>query len=202
MRHTSCLRVLLVLFLALLSAVLVWGQAEKPATPPATNPPAAPATNPPAGPATNQNVSVTLLKQGHTESVRARAAQDLGKQGDLSSIPPLAEALSDPSAKVRREVVLALGQFHQSSVLPPLEQATKDGDEDVRIAALHSLVGYYTGAGPNTGFTGFMKKNWQRATLHFQPDDTRIDPGINVDPTVINTLIASLKGTVSNQDSR
>jgi len=203
MRNTSHLRVLLVLPLVLLSASAVWAQAEKPAAPPAT-PPTAPATNPPAAPATNENVSVTLLKEGHTESVRARAAQDLGKQGDLSTIPALAAALSDPSAKVRHEVVLALGQFHQSSVLPPLEQATKDGDEDVRIAALHCLVGYYAGTGQSAGFIAHMnmKKNFQHITSHFEADDTKIDPGIAVDPTVISTLVASLKGTVSNQDSR
>ena len=173
MRHTSCLRVLLVLFLALLSAVLVWGQAEKPATPPATNPPAAPATNPPAGPATNQNVSVMLLKQGHTESVRAEAAKSLGKHADPTTIPALAAALSDPSAKVRREVVLALAQFHRQDALPPLEQATKDLDDGVRVAAVQCLVGYYTGVLPGTGFTGFMRKSWQRAAGHFQPDDTQ-----------------------------
>ena len=47
-----------------------------------------------------------------------------------------------------------------------------------------------------------MKKNWQRATSHFQPDDTKIDPGIAVDPTVITTLIAAMKDTRSNEASR
>ncbi len=94
----------------------LWAQASNPATPPAAPaaPPTAPAT-PPAAPAASNNPSVMLLKQGHTESVRAKAAQDLGKEGDLSTIPALAAALSDPSAKVRREVVLALAQFHQSA---------------------------------------------------------------------------------------
>jgi HEAT repeat protein len=143
-----------------------------------------------------------LLKQGHTESVRAKAAQDLGKAGDLSTLPALAEALSDPSSKVRREVVLALAQFHQPPVLPPLEQATKDVDDGVRISAVQCLVGYYSGVLPKSGFTGFMKKNWQRAAGHFQPDDTRIDPGIAVDPSVITTLIAAMKDTRSNDASR
>ena len=47
-----------------------------------------------------------------------------------------------------------------------------------------------------------MKKNWERATSHFQPDDTRIDPGIAVDPTVITTLIAAMRDTRSNEASR
>ncbi len=143
-----------------------------------------------------------LLKQGHTDSVRAKAAQDLGKEGDISTIPALAAALNDPSSKVRREVVLALAQFHQTQVLPPLEQATKDVDDGVRIVAVQCLVGYYTGVIPSTGFTGFMRKNWQRAAGHFQPDDTRIDPGINVDPTVVTTLIATMQDTRSNAASR
>jgi HEAT repeat protein len=147
-------------------------------------------------------VSVTLLKDGHSESVRAKAAQDLGKQGDLTTVPALAAALSDPSPKVRHEVVLALAQFHQSAVLPPLEQATRDPDNEVRITALHSLVGYYSGVEPTSGFTGFMKKNWERATSHFQPDDSRIDPGIDVDVTVISTLVAAMKDTRSNEASR
>jgi HEAT repeat protein len=143
-----------------------------------------------------------LLKQGHTDSVRAKAARDLGKDGDIATIPPLAAALSDPSSKVRREVVLALAQFHLAQVLPPLEQATKDVDDGVRIAAVQCLVGYYSGVLPSSGLTGFVRKNWQRATTHFQPDDTRIDSGITVDPTVITTLIAAMKDTRSNEASR
>jgi HEAT repeat protein len=156
----------------------------------------------PAAPETSNNPSVTLLKQGHTDSVRAKAAEDLGKQGNLATIPALAEALSDPSSKVRREVVLALAQFHQPVVLPPLEQATKDLDDGVRVLAEQCLVGYYSGVLPNTGFTGFMRRNWQRAASHFQADDTKIDPGIAVDPTVVTTLIAAMKDTRSNEGSR
>jgi HEAT repeat protein len=118
-----------------------------------------------------------LLKQGHTDSVRAKAAEDLGKQGDITTIPALAGALSDSSPKVRHAVVLALAQFHQPAVLPPLEQAAKDLDDGVRIMAVQCLVGYYS-------------------------DDTRIDPGIAVDPTVITTLIATMKDTRSNEGSR
>jgi len=189
MRHSSRFAVLIVFFLTLSSAPLVGGQAAKPA----------PA---PAAPAASNNPTVMLLKQGHSESVRAKAAEDLGKAGDIATIPALATALSDPSSKVRREVVLALAQFHQPEVLPPLEQATKDLDNGVRLLAVQSLVGYYSGAQPNTGITGFMKKNWERATSRFQADDTRIDPGIAVDPTVITTLIAAMRDTRSNEASR
>ena len=50
------------------------------------------------------------------------------------------------------------------------------------MAALQCLIGFYTGNLPPTGWTGFMKKNWQWAASHFETDDTRIDPGVNVDP--------------------
>jgi HEAT repeat protein len=143
-----------------------------------------------------------LLQQGHTESIRAKAAYDLGKQGDRTTIPALAGALKDSSSKVRHEVVLALAQFHQMDVLPPLESATKDSDDGVRLAAVQCLVGYYTGNLPPSGWTGFVRKNWQRATIHFQSDDSKIDPGVAVDPGVITTLIAVMKDTRSNTDSR
>jgi HEAT repeat protein len=175
--------------LALTYASVLFGQASNPATAP-------------AAPASGSNPTIMLLKQGHSDSVRAKAARDLGKEGDASTIPALAAAMSDPSSKVRREVLLALAQFHQQDILPPLEQGTKDMDSDVRVVAVQCLVGHYSGVAPASGLTGFVRKNWQRAAGHFQPDDTRIDPGVAVDPTVIASLVATLKDTRSNDASR
>ncbi|MGD0226872.1 MAG: HEAT repeat domain-containing protein [Terriglobia bacterium] len=204
MRHSY--RIVVFSVLSLSCASLLWGQATNPPQTP-TAPPTAPTPAPaaptatPTAPAAGTNPAVMLLKQGHTESVRVKAARDLGNEGDLSTIPALASTLNDPSPKLRREVVLALAQFHQSVVLPPLEQATKDLDDGVRIAAVQCLVGYYTGVLPTSGFTGFMKKNWQRAAGHFEGDDRKIDPGIAIDPTVVTTLIAAMKDTRSNAAS-
>ncbi len=197
MKLSSRLLVLTVLAVSLSSASRMWSQAPNPAPPPAPSP--APAATIPAA---SGNPSVMLLQQGHTESIRAKAAYDLGKQGDRTTIPALAGALKDSSSKVRHEVVLALAQFHQMDVLPPLESATKDSDDGVRLAAVQCLVGYYTGNLPPSGWTGFVRKNWQRATIHFQSDDSKIDPGVAVDPGVITTLIAVMKDTRSNTDSR
>jgi len=142
------------------------------------------------------NVMIEELKSPDAKT-RAKAARELGKAQDVSALPALAEAVSDPDDKVRREVVLALAQMHQSAALDALIKATQDNNEEISILAEQSLVGYYTGSVPTPGFTGFLKKNWQRAKGHFNPDTTRIDPGVHVDPQVISTLDATLKSTRS-----
>ena len=136
---------------------------------------------------------VMLLETSKSPKVRARAARDLGQSADINAIPALAKAVFDPSVKVRREVVIALAQFHGPQVIDALIHSTRDGDEDVRILAIRSLVGYYTGNVPKPGFEGFVKKTWRRAKRAFAPDNTQIDPGIYVDPKVVNALIDSLK---------
>lgn len=120
--------------------------------------------------------------------VRAKAARELGRSGDAASIPLLKSALIDPDANVRREVVLALAAIHKSDSLEPLAGASRDTDPDIQILAIHCLVGYYTGQTPEAGFTGFMKKNVARAKGFFVADDSRIDPGIVVDPVVLAAL--------------
>ncbi len=190
MKHSSWFTALIILSLTLSSVSALRGQAAKPAT------------APPTPSSIDNNPTVMLLRQGHSDGVRAKAARDLGKEGNPATIPALAGALSDPSAKVRREVVSALAQFHQAEVLPPLIQATKDLDGDVRVLGVQSLAGYYSGVTPSAGLTGFVKKNVQRVKGHFEADDTKIDPGVAVDPQVITALIATLKDTRSMQASR
>ena len=142
------------------------------------------------------------LKESPNAAKRARAARALAKTQDVSAIPALAEALSDPSEKVRREVVLALAQIHQPETLDALIKASQDTNEEICVLAVQSLVGYYTGTVPSPGFSGFVKKNWRRAKEHFNPDTTRIDPGLSVEPKVITALEATLKGTRSTRASR
>jgi HEAT repeat protein len=164
--------------------------------PPAPNPQATP-SNAPEG-----NVMIEELKNSPNAGKRANAARELGKARDVSALPALTEALSDPSEKVRREVVLALAQFHQPEALDGLTKATQDLNEEVSVLAVQSLVGYYTGNIPSPGFSGFVKKNWERAKGHYNPDTTtRIDPGVAVDPRVITTLEATLKSTRSTRAS-
>ncbi len=121
-------------------------------------------------------------------NIRAKAARELGKSGDASSISALKAALIDPDVKVRREVVLALAAIHKSAALEPLAAASRDADAGIRSLAIQSMVGYYTGQTPGAGFTGFMKKNVQRAKSLFVEDETQIDPGVAVDPVVLAAL--------------
>jgi HEAT repeat protein len=179
----SSLAVLLVIFALFFSRVTV-GRAQT--TSALSAPQTASAQQPAANPLLEQ------LKSPDA-SVRTKAARELGKNKDTSAIPGLAAALSDPNEKVRHEVVIALGQMHNPAALDALVTATKDPEDGVRVLAVRSLVGYYTGSVPTVGFTGIVKKGWQRAKGHFTVDTTRIDPGIVVDPKVVTALDVTLK---------
>jgi HEAT repeat protein len=158
-----------------------------------------PEANQPAAP--QANVMVEQLQKSSDAGKRAKAAHELGRARDASAIPALAEALSDPSEKVRREVILALAQIHRPESLDTLVKATQDVEEGNRVLAVQSLVGYYTGIIPSPGFSGFFKKEVKRTQAHFSPDTLRIDPGLSVEPKVITALDATLNGTRSNRAS-
>ena len=194
MRRSLAVSWVLVLLILATEIPFLFGQAPNTGTTQGSVPSAnssTTATNPLSSPLKSSN-----------EKVRVRAARDLGKARDASAIPTLAEALSDPSEKVRREVILALAQIHQPGTLDALIKATVDADEGDRVLAVQSLVGYYTGIIPTPGISGFLKKEVKRAQAHFTPDTTRIDPGLSVDPNVITALDATLKDTRSNHASR
>jgi len=194
MRRSLAVSWVLVLLILATEIPFLFGQAPSTGTSQGSIPPA-------NSPTTATNPLISLLKSSN-EGVRARAARDLGKAQDASAIPALAEALSDPSEKVRREALLALSQIHRPEALDTLIKASQDTDEETRVLAVQSLIGYYTGTVPTPGFTGFVKKNWQRAKIHFNPDNTRIDPELSVEPKVITALDATLKDTRSNRASR
>ena len=80
--------------------------------------------------------------------------------------------------------------------------ASTDTDPDIRILAVQCLTGYYTGNLPGTGFTGYVRKQYNRAKSHFQQDSTRIDPGLSVDPSVITALQTAMSDTRSIQPAR
>lgn len=147
------------------------------------------------------NTEADQLKSPDPE-IRAQAARELGKSGDFYSVATLKGALIDPSVKVRHEVVLALAALHKSASLEPLAAASRDSDPDIRALAIQCMVGYYTGQIPESGVTGFMKKNVHRAENLFTSDDTRIAPGVVVDPVVLAALQNDLSDTRSIQVQR
>jgi HEAT repeat protein len=127
--------------------------------------------------------------------IRAKAARQLGEHGDLSAVQPLAETLNDPSKKVRHEVVLALSSFHSPDALDALITATKDSDPDIRVDAVHGVVGYYTGKSPSFGFIAFWKRAWRNAKSRFVEENVRVDPSVKVDPQAVAALVAVMKDT-------
>jgi len=147
------------------------------------------------------NPLVQMLKSPNVDT-RAKAARELGKSGDSSVVTPLTEALTDASVKVRREVVIALATLATSNSLDPLVTASRDPDSDVRVLAIDGLVGRYTGKTPSTGFAGFMRKSYSRAKGRFQPEETRVDPGVAVDPKVVSALVAAMQDSRAIQASR
>jgi HEAT repeat protein len=142
-----------------------------------------------------------MLKSPNADA-RAKAARQLGKGGDRSVVPALSSALTDPSVKVRREVVVALATLGTPDALDALVSASKDPDPDIRVTAIDGLAGHYTGRTPATGFVGFMKRSYSRAKSHFEPDDVRIDPGVSVDPKVVSALVAAMNDSRSIQPAR
>ena len=142
-----------------------------------------------------------LLKSPNADT-RAKAAHDIGQNRDASEIPALTATLADPSAKVRKEVVIALARIHAPQSIDGMIQATKDPDSDVRVLAVSGLVDYYTGQSLETGITGFFKKGYQQAKSHFQIDVTHVDPGVQVDPKVDGALDATMNDTRAIEPAR
>jgi HEAT repeat protein len=127
--------------------------------------------------------------------IRAKAARELGKSGDLSAVGPLTTALADPSKKVRHEVVLALEQFHTPEALDALITATRDSDADIRVDAVHGLVDYYTGKTPSFGFIAFWKRAWKTAKSRFVEENVHVDPDVKPNPKVVEALVTLLNDT-------
>jgi HEAT repeat protein len=120
--------------------------------------------------------------------IRAKAAQEIGQAGDPSAVPALIAALNDSSAKVRRQVVVALASIRVSQSLQGLIQATSDNDSEVRWLAVKGIEGYYTGETPKTGFMGYMERQYRSAKRKFEGGAVRITPGTGVDPRAVSAL--------------
>jgi HEAT repeat protein len=153
-----------------------------------------PASQKPAAGTTAAHSAPTGLESANPKT-RAKAASQIGKSGDVAGIPALVAALHDPSASVRRQVVLALASFTTPASLNGLIEATRDSDPSVRALAVEAVTGYYTGHSPSTGFVGFVEKEYKSIKRGFAPEDTEVDPGTVVDPRAVAALDAAMMDT-------
>ncbi len=83
---------------------------------------------------------ITLLQTG-TLNFRWRAAEALGKEGDLRAVGPLIEALSDEYADVSWLAAKSLGQLGDPEAVPHLLELLKHEDKWNRLGALIGLAG-------------------------------------------------------------
>jgi HEAT repeat protein len=120
--------------------------------------------------------------------VRAKAAREIGENGDPSAVPALIAALNDPDTNVRNQVVVALASIRVKQSLQGLIQATSDNDSEVRWLAVKGIEGYYTGVTPKTGFMGYMESQYRSAKRKFLGGPIRITPGTEVDPQAVSAL--------------
>jgi HEAT repeat protein len=135
-------------------------------------------------------------------AIRAKAAKQLGESGDISTVPALAAELTDPSSKVRGEVIIALSKLHTNQSLDALLKATRDTDPSVRLLAVEATIGWYTGNIPAVGFGGIVSRSYHNAMNRFQGNVTRINPGMQVDPRAITALEKAMEDTRSIDAAR
>jgi HEAT repeat protein len=134
--------------------------------------------------------------------VRAKAAKQLGDSGDISTVPALAAELTDPSSKVRAEVIVALSKLHTNQSLDALLKATRDTDPGIRLLAVEATIGWYTGNIPAVGFESVVSRSYHSAMNRFQGNVARINPGMQIDPRAVSALEEAMQDTRSIDAAR
>ena len=81
----------------------------------------------------------SLLAALGDPELRGAAAGALGAAGDASTVPALADHLTDPDPEIRRRVARALGEIMSPRAVEPLLRATDDEDYGVRTEAVDAL---------------------------------------------------------------
>jgi len=87
-----------------------------------------------------------LADSGASEEHKVSACTALRALKEKRSIPPLASALKDQSARVRKEAALALGVIAPAEAETALLTALSDSDDDVRYFAADALGNVRTAA--------------------------------------------------------
>ncbi len=138
--------------------------------------------------------------QGDTKQ-RARAARDLGKQGEMA-IPKLAPYVTDTDVSVRAEAVKALDDIGGPKTVDLLVKAAGDADAEIQIRATDGLVNVYLPGYLKTGISGSLQRAGDSVKAKFtDADDQIIDPYVMVRPDVIEAL-GKLAASGASLDSR
>lgn len=138
--------------------------------------------------------------QGDTKQ-RARAARDLGKQGEMG-IPKLAPYVTDTDVSVRAEAVKALDEIGGPKTVDLLVKAAGDTDAEIQIRATDGLVNVYLPGYLKTGISGSLQRVGDSVKAKFtDTDDQIIDPYVMVRPDVIEAL-GRLAASGASLDSR
>jgi HEAT repeat protein len=133
---------------------------------------------------------------------RSRAARELGETKDRRFIPELAKLLKDPVIDVRMEAVSAITEIGTQDSLEPLMAATRDASPEMQAAAVDGLVNFY--------YYGYVKRGWLNSVKDFgrdvksrfsRPEPVIIDPYVQVNPEVVNTIGRVIVGG-SSMESR
>jgi HEAT repeat protein len=120
---------------------------------------------------------------------RARAVKQLGNTNEARFIPELAKVLKDPVLDVRLEAVSAITQIGTRESLEPLMAATRDASPEMQAAAVDGLVNFYQYGYVRTGWLNSVKDFGKSLKNRFSsPDPVIIDPYVQVNPEVINTI--------------
>lgn len=120
---------------------------------------------------------------------RIRAAEQLADTGEPRFIPELARLLKDPVLDVRLEAVSAITQIGRQESLEPLMAATRDASPEMQVAAVDGLVNFYHYGYVRTGWWSSVKSFGRNIKNRFsRPEPVIIDPYVQVNPDVINTI--------------
>lgn len=120
---------------------------------------------------------------------RIRAVKQLADTKEARFIPELARVLKDPVLDVRLEAVSAITQIGTQDSLEPLMAATRDASPEMQVAAVDGLVNFYQYGYVRTGWLNSVKNFARNIKSRFsRPEPVIIDPYVQVNPEVVNTI--------------
>jgi len=133
---------------------------------------------------------------------RARAAEQLGRGREVSSIEPLRSLLEDPDRSVRAEAVAAIVAIGTQHSLEPLAQASRDSEPSIQVLAVDGLVNFYYPGYVQTGWTAALKRFGTGLKGRFTEINTQVvDPYVQITPEVV-TAIGRVASGGTSMESR